>query len=306
MNLEMPQPAAGSTYQVIGPRRCISDIDHNITVNGKTIDFAYNPDCEGSSVHLSLYAKDITTGVDRYIDLGALVLHADASQSVTAGYQVAPRSVLQLANLPTGTTAVQASVVARAGLDVTTITAEAAVAPAGNAATISALVVPGGNAVRVSSHGFRDSTQASDSDWISPPTVGPTTVVDGAAMLPLYESLAVGQPGVLQWSGRPSGGTLVIASWSDRWISWRALLDPEASEARFPSLPADLGIPAPVAPFTASVTKLDVPGLTTDELARTVTWRLSSWPYDSQLLPPEGGAMARIRFAASGISELAP
>lgn len=259
--------------------------------------FSFNPACEGRAVRMVAFSRtDLDTA--SYLDAGMVTLVDGATHNATGTYQPATAVAIEVSNLPGGVIEVGGDVVARAGADLTSLLPFGlAVFPQGTSATVMNIMAAGGNAVRVDV--YLDLVDyASTVSHIRPATVAATTRLDVATLLPPFTSLTFDRLPVLSWTGGSSGGSWIAVEAITGMLQWNAYVSPSATSVTFPALPADLGVPTPSAFDVVLVTKLDVPGVTAEDLARRFDRSWNDWPHLAELLPAEGSSRAQIRYIA--------
>jgi hypothetical protein len=267
-----------------------------------SVQFTYAPACEGATVHAVGFVRtQVGSGLpDLYLDAGMVTLHNGATQQVTGSYQQLPTRTLQLTDLPAGVTSVGAEVVARAGLDLTSLSPSfISVAPSGGAATLRQGIAPGGNSLEISiSGGLPAGPYLMSSELIAPNSSATPQTFSAKDMLPLFDSMTITDPTRIAWTGA-AGGTIAIVERIGGDFQWDWYLPASATVARLPAIPADLGVPAPRVPGDASVTKLAIPGAAGGDLVPTIDRRWTAWPHDALLLPAAGGASTRILYTSA-------
>jgi hypothetical protein len=293
----LPASAGASDYTVRLPEHCAFP-----PYSGSpSVQFSYDPACDGAAVHAVGFARaPVGSGSpDRYLDAGTVTLRNGATQQVTGSYQPLAMQTLQLTDLPAGAASVTAEVVARAGLDLTSLSPSLdSVAPSGGAATLHEGIAPGGNSLDISASGGLPIQYSTSSELIAPLMSTTQPTFSARDMLPLFESMTITDPTQITWTGA-AGGTITIVERVGGDFQWDWYLPPSATVARLPAIPADLGVPAPKVPDDASVTKLAVPGAAGGDLVPGVDRRWLAWPHDAMLLPAAGGASTRILYTAA-------
>lgn len=293
----LPASAGASDYTVRLPEHCAFP-----PYSGSpSVQFTYAPACEGATVHAVGFVRtQVGSGLpDLYLDAGMVTLHNGATQQVTGSYQQLPTRTLQLTDLPAGVTSVGAEVVARAGLDLTSLTPSFdSVAPSGSVATVPEQVAPGGNGLEITVFGGLPIQYSTTSELIAPISGATPETFSARDLLPLFDSMTITDPTRIAWTGA-AGGTITIVERIGGDFQWDWYLPASATVARLPAIPADLGVPAPKVPDDASVTRLAVPGATGGDLVSTIDRRWSVWPHDALLLPAAGGASTRILYTSA-------
>lgn len=293
----LPSNATASDYTVRLPEHC----GFPPYTGSPSVQFTYAPACEGATVHAVGFVRtQVGSGLpDLYLDAGMVTLRNGTTQQVTGGYQQLPTRTLQLTDLPAGATSVGAEVVARAGLDLTSLSPDFySAAPSGGAATLHEEVAPGGNSLEISVSGGLPIQYGTSSELIVPLATTAPQTFDAKDMLPLFESMTITDPTRISWTGG-AGGAITIVERIGGDFQWDWYLPASATVARLPAIPADLGVPAPQVPGDASVTKLAVPGAAGGDLVPTIDRRWSVWPHDAVLLPAAGGASTEILYTAA-------
>jgi hypothetical protein len=261
----------------------------------------YDPACDGATVHAVGFVRaPVGSGMpDSYLDAGMVALRNGATHQVTGNYQPLAMRTLQLTDLPAGAAGVIADVVARAGLDLTSLTPTLdSVTPSGGAATLHEEVAPGANGLEITVFGGLPVQYSTSSELIAPLTAPIPLTLSAKDMLPLFDSMTLTDPSRIAWTGG-AGGAITIVERIGGDFQWDWYLPASATVARLPAIPADLGVPAPKVPDDASVTKLAVPGATGGDLVQTIDRRWVMWPHDAMLLPSAGGASTRILYSAA-------
>jgi hypothetical protein len=295
--LALPANASASDYTVRLPDHCgYAPYDSSPSVS-----ILYDPACEGVTVHaLGFVRTPVGSGMpDLYLDAGMVTLRNGMTQKVTGSYQPLPTRTLQLTDLPAGTTTMGADVVARAGLDLTSLSPNFySAAPSGGVATLREEIAPGANTLEISASGGLPIQYSTSSELIAPFAGATPQTFNAKDMLPLFDSMTITDPSKIAWTGG-AGGAITIVERIGGDFQWDWYLPPSATVARLPAIPADLGMPAPKVPDGASVTKLAVPGLAGGDLMPTIDRRWPTWPHDAMLLPPAGGTWTQIFYTAA-------
>jgi hypothetical protein len=290
MTLLIPDGGAADSFIVTLPDRCAnpaSSASPNFT-------FDYNAMCSGEAVRVIAFRLPPQT--PEYLDAGLVTLANGSTRVVTGTYQTAFSRTIEMTHLPAGTDVVYADVVVRSGNDLVRLTpVSSSVTTLGmHVATVDTFAAPGGDALHVQAV-FLDlqGTFSSDSERITPATIAGTTRFDATSMLPLFTQVTANGPGSVSWTGGGTRGTLLAVEAIAGMLQWNAYPDPSATSVAFPALPADIGVPLPARFAVVTVAKVDIPGTTTAEVARTFdrTWAL--WPNSPDLVPLAGGSMAR-------------
>ena len=219
---------------------------------------------------------------------------------ITGAFQALPRYPVTLQQPPDGTSYILPSILARTGLDLVELaptTTGTTPQPGTDVTTIPTGAAPGGNTLSVLIANTLPLQYSSTSQILRPVTIGNPITLDAGALLPMFQSLVLTQPPDVSWTGSGDRGTIIVVETITGNVQWDAYLDPSASSVAFPALPADLGITTPDHFDFASVNKLEVPGATRVDVARTIdrTWAL--WPHDASLFPAAGSASARILYS---------
>ena len=296
VTLTLPVNADADSYTVRLPGHCASPP----LTSTPRVQFDYAPACDGTAVHAVGFAFPLVgSGLpDQYLDAGTVTLSSGAMQQITGNYQPLAMRTLQLTDLPSAADSVIGDIVARAGLDLTSLTPTLPSAtPSGGAATLQEEAAPGGNGLEITVFGALP-VQYPTSDVLIAPL--PATPVSFSAkdMLPLFDSLMIKDPSRIAWTGG-TGGTITIVERVGGDFQWDWYLPASATVAQLPAIPADLGVPAPKVPDDVSVVKLAVPGATGGDLVPTIDRRWSLWPHDALLLPAAAGASTRILYTAA-------
>jgi hypothetical protein len=294
VTLALPPSSGATEYTVRLPGHCAAPP----LTSSPRVQFTYSPACEGVAVHAVGFA--FGSGVaDRYLDAGTVTLHDGATQPVTGSYQLLPTELLELTDLPAGSAGVTAEVVARTGVDLTSLTPRLdSVVPSGGAATVGVEAAPGGNGLEVIVFGGLPVQYGTTSELIVPLSTTTLPSFSARDMLPLFDSMTITDPTRIAWTGA-AGGTITLVERIGGDFQWDWVLPSSATVARLPAIPADLGVPAPQVPADASVTKLAVPGAAGGDLVPTIDRRWLMWPHDAMLLPPAGGAWTQILYTAA-------
>lgn len=294
VTIALPASAGATEYTVRLPEHCGSPP----LTSSPSVQFSYTPECDGAAVHVVGFASGAGVA-DRYLDAGTLTLHDGATLQVTGTYKLLPTLLLDLTDVPAGSVGVTAEIVARSGLDLTSLTPRLdSVAPSGGAATLGVEFAAGGNGLEVSVFGGLPVQYGTTSELIVPLSAPIPASVSAKDTLPLFESMTITDPTRIAWTGA-AGGTITIVERIGGDFQWDWYLPASATVARLPAIPADLGMPMPKVPDAASVTKLAVPGAAGGELVPTIDRRWSVWPHDAMLLPPAGGASTRILYTSA-------
>lgn len=293
----LPPNASASDYTVRLAEHCAFPP----YAGSPSVQFSYDPACEGATVHAVGFVRtQVGSGMpDLYLDAGMVTLHNGATHQVTGTYQPLPMRTLQLTDLPVAADGVVAEFVARAGLDLTSLTPTLLSAtPSGGAATLHLEVAPGGNGLAITAFRALPVQYPTSDALIAPLPATSATSFSAKDMLPLLDTLTITDPSRIAWTGG-AGGTITIVERIGGDFQWDWYLPASASVARLPAIPSDLGVPAPRVPDDVSVTKLAVPGTTGGDLVPTIDRRWSLWPHDAMLLPAAGGASTRILYTAA-------
>jgi hypothetical protein len=292
----LPASTGASDYTVRLPGHCASP-----PYSGSpSVFFNYDPACEGTTVHAVGFVRaQVGSGMpDRYLDAGMVTLRNGTTQPITGMYQSLATRTLQLTDLPAGAAGVTADVVARAGLDLTSLipTLDSALL-SGSTATLHEEVAPGANGLEITVFGALP-VQYPTSDVLFAPLPATPASFSAKDMLPLFDSMMITDPSRIAWTGG-AGGTITIVERISGDFQWDWYLPASATVAKLPAIPADLGVPAPRVPDDVSVVKLAVPGATGGDLVPTIDRRWLLWPHDAMLLPAAGGASTRILYTAA-------
>jgi hypothetical protein len=289
MTLSIPDGGAADSFIVTLPDRCAnpaSSASSNFT-------FDYNAMCSGEAVRVIAFRLPPQT--PEYLDAGLVTLANGSTRVVTGTYQTAFLRTIEMTNLPAGTDTVYADVVVRSGDDLVRLTpvSSSVTALGMPVASVDTFAAPGGDALHVQAFLDLPGTSSSRSERITPATIGGTTRFDATSMLPPFTQVTADARGSVSWTGGGTGGTLLAVEAIAGMLQWSAYTDPSATSVTFPTLPADLGVPLPARFAVVTVAKVDIPGATTAEVARTFdrTWPL--WPNSADLVPLAGGSMAR-------------
>ncbi|HEX7841386.1 MAG TPA: hypothetical protein VF469_28100 [Kofleriaceae bacterium] len=303
MTFVLPASGNPSQFTVQFPSHCVTPSPSSTP----SVAISYNAACEGTQGRLIGYAlASAGTGPDLYVDAGLVTLANGGTYTVPGSYQALPVHPLAISNLPAATDTVTAEVLARSGLDLTALTPVPVGATAqGSSAMLNLGAVPGGNALHLQVLALTPLAYVSTSDRIAPVALAAqAAAVDARGMLPPIDSAMPGARAV-SWTGG-AGGTITIVEGIAGGVQWDLYLDPSATSARVPDLPADLGVPVPGTFDFLSIVKLDVPGATLADLLPTIDRRWPSWPHDPLLLPPAGGAMSRLLYLGTQQPPVAP
>lgn len=297
MTFSIPDDNTAGDFTVRVPEHC----GRAAYYGAPQVSVDYGRACEGKPERVIAYVRPLSgSGLpDLYLDAGAVTLANGSTRSVTGSYRPLDAHQVHLVNLPAGATSVAADVLARSGIDLLPLVPNSdSATPQGRAVTLPTPAAPGGNALRVVAFGSPASAYIASSERIMAATITTAMDVDVQGMLPLFDALVASNPPSLAWTGG-SGGTIIAVEANAGMVQWDAYLDPSATAVMFPDIPADLAVPIPKAFDFASVVKLDVPGATTADLARTIDRRWLLWPHDTELFPPDGSAITRILYTAA-------
>jgi len=264
-----------------------------------TFTLGYVPACEGKTTRVIAFTTAPGTTQDRYIDVGNVTLANGAMKTVTGNYAQPTALTVQLTGLPGLVSSAHAGIYARAGLDLTALGGDynSVATPGGGTVNVPTSAAPGGNTLWVSTIGDLPIQYESSSDRVVPATIAAQMTFDARTMVPLFSQLTLTAPPSVSWTGGAGQGTILALEITTGSLQWDAYLPPSASSARFPSLPGDLGVPVPASYDFASLARLDIPGATTADVARTIDQTWPSWPSDDAVFPAAGGGMARIVYS---------
>jgi hypothetical protein len=293
----LPTSTGASDYTVRLPEHCAIPAYYDTP----SVFTSYDPACDGAAVHAVGFARaQVGSGMpDRYVDAGTITLRNGATQQVAGSFQPMAMQALKLTDLPAGAISVTATVVARAGLDLTPLTPSfGGVTLSGSVATVPEQVAPGGNGLEITVFGGLPIQYSTSSELIAPMLATAVQTFSAKDMLPLFDSMTITDPTRIAWTGA-TGGTITIVERIGGDFQWDWYLPASATVARLPAIPADLGVPAPEVPGDASVTKLAIPGAAGGELVPTIDRRWLAWPHDALLLPAAGGASTRILYTSA-------
>lgn len=321
--IALPDGAAGMTIELGG--RPASNPNHNVTFalppsanagdftvrvaehcasppysSSPSVSTSFDASCEGASVHAVGFARArVGSGAsDLYLDAGMVTLTDRATLTVTGSYQPLATRTLQLSNLPAATEDVIGEVMLRSGVDLTSLTPTLlGVTPSGGSATLRLGAAPGGNAVLINVLGTMPVQYLNSTTRVAP-LASTTAAIDARDLLPLFGSLVLTDPSQISWTGA-AGGTITIVEGNANGVQWDWYLPPDATLARLPAIPGDLGVPSPKVPDFASVTRLDVPGLRALDLLPTIDRRWTLWPHDAVLVPAAGSSSAQILYTSA-------
>lgn len=291
-------PDDGATdYQLTIPTRC----GFPAPIGGAKVVLSYAAACEGQTVRA--LAVEHRLSEPRYLDVAALPLIAGSTVTAPGAYRTEPTVVLGLQNQGTARWRVGAQLVLRTDNDLLPRAPayEVSLSAGAGTAALEWPFAPDSN--------FLDGTitsEATPAAYISRtevlqprPVAGDTTSVGFAAadFLVPWQRIELTQPPSLSWAPQ-AGGTITVVETSSDLVQWDAYLEPTATAALWPALPADLGVPTPAAFHYAQVSKLDVPGATRAQLLPTIDRRWQQWPADALLLPAGGGAFSSVLYSA--------
>jgi hypothetical protein len=259
----------------------------------------YVPACEGKTTRVIAFTTAPGTTQDRFIDVGDVTLTNGAMKTVTGTYAQPAAYTVQLTGLPGLVGSAGAGIYARSGLDLTHLGGDYDVVttPGGGTVNVPTTAAPGGNTLWVSMRADLPIQYDSSSERIAPAVVAGQMIFDARTMVPLFSQLMLTAPPSVSWTGGAGQGTILALEITSGTLQWDAYLPPSATSARFPSLPSDLGVPVPASYDFASLARLDIPGATTADLARTIDHTWPSWPLDGTVFPANGSGMARIVYS---------
>ena len=299
MTLTLPPSATASSFTVRLPEHCASPPLYGAS----SMDLSYDVACEGTTPRVIGFALPVSgsQNPDLYLDGGLVTLANGAMHAITGSYLQVPVRAINIVNVPIAAAAVQVEVLARSGIDLTSLTPiPHSVTPGASTVHFDLGVVPGGETARLQVFAATPVAVLASSERIERlPAGGITTALDARTLLPPIDSLALDGPRGMRWTGGGTGGTITIVETISGGIQWDLYLDPSATSASVPPIPADLGAPEPKSPDVVSVVKLDVPGATHDALLPTIDRRWSLWPHDPVLLPDAGSSEARLLYIAA-------
>jgi hypothetical protein len=298
MTFSIPPDNTAADFTVRVPEHC----GRAAYYGAPPVSVDYGRACEGKPERVIAYVRPLSGSgfPDLYLDAGTVTLANNSTRSVTGSYRPLDAHQLHLVNLPAGATSVAVDVLARSGIDLLPLVPNSdSTTPQGRAAMLATPAAPGGNALRVVAFGSPASAYLASSERIMAAAITTTMDIDEQGMLPLFDTLVASRPPSLAWTGGGSGGTIIAVEANAGMVQWDAYLDPSATAVMFPEIPADLAVPIPKAFDFASVVKLDVPGATTADLARTIDRRWLLWPHDNELFPPDGSASTYILYTAA-------
>lgn len=264
-----------------------------------TFTLGYVPACEGKTTHVIAFTTAPGTTSDRYIDVGNVTLANGAMKTVTGNYlQPTPYSV-QITGMPGVIGSAGVGIYARSGLDLTHLGGDfdSVSTPGGGTVNVPTSAAPGGNTLWVSLRGDLPIQYESSTDRIVPATIAAQMTFDARTAVPVFSQLTLTAPPSVSWIDGAGQGTILALEITSGSLQWDAYLPPSATSARFPDLPSDLGVPVPASYDFASLARLDIPGATTADLARTIDHTWPSWPSDGSVFPAVGSGMARIVYS---------
>jgi hypothetical protein len=264
-----------------------------------TFTLGYVPACEGKTTRVIAFTTAPGTSQDRYIDVGNVTLANGAMKTVTGNYAQPATYTVQLAGLPGLVGSARAGIYARSGLDLTHLGGDydSVLTPGGGTINVPTTAAPGGNTLWISTLADLPLQYSSSSDRVVPAIVAAQMSFDARTMVPLFSQLTLTAPPSVSWIDGAGQGTILALEITSGTLQWDAYLPPSATSAHFPNLPSDLGVPVPAAYDFASLARLDIPGATTADLARTIDRSWPSWPANGAVFPTEGAGMARIVYS---------
>jgi hypothetical protein len=290
MTFALPTSATAGDYTIRVDEHC----GRAAYVSGPSVQLEFDHACLGKPERVLAFARNSATDV--YLDAGEVTLADAATYQLTGTYQPVPTHKIQVADLPVGTTSMEADLLARVGLDLVPLSpTPSSVAAQGRSATQIVDAAPGGDTLRVAAFGATGLPYLASSERITPTPLASVISVSAAAMLPLFDTLDAAHPPSLAWTGG-DGGTILAVEANAGAVQWDAYLEPTATALAFPEIPADLQVPIPKAFDYVSLTKLAVPGATAADLIRTIDRRWLAWPHDDLLFPAEGAASTHMLY----------
>ena len=264
-----------------------------------TFTLGYVPACEGKTTRVIAFTTAPGTTQDRYIDVGNVTLANGAMKTVTGNYLQPAAYTVQITGMPGVIGSASAGIYARSGLDLTHLGGDfdSVSTPGGGTVNVPTSAAPGGNTLWVSLRGDLPIQYESSTDRIVPATIAAQMTFDARTAVPVFSQVTLTAPPSVSWIDGAGQGTILALEITSGTLQWDAYLPPSATSARFPSLPSDLGVPVPASYDFASLARLDIPGATTADVARTIDRTWPSWPPDGAMFPAAGSGMARIVYS---------
>ena len=299
MTFTLPASATAEQFTVRLPEHCATPP----MFGAPSMGLAYEAACEGTTPRVIGFALTPTGSgnPNLYLDAGFVALANGTTHPITGSYAPLVTRTLQITNLPLATDTVRAEILARTGLDLTSLTpSPRSITPGSTTASLDFGVVPGGNTLRVQVVPPTPISRVAASERIAPLLgTGNPVAFDVRTMLPALDSLTPDGARAVRWTGGGTGGTITIVEAIASNVQWDAYLPPTATSMQLLDLPPDLGVPIPKSVDVVAVVKLDIPGATAADLLPTIDRRWPLWPHDPMLLPPAGSSNAHILYSAA-------
>jgi hypothetical protein len=267
--IEIPQSCAGQLWSMT-----------------PTLDIDYGSVCEGKAMRAIAYSWLPDGSKETYLDIGDVTLANGSTKEVSGMYAPVPSFDVEVSHVPEPIIQsggwFDAALLARSDLGFTQLsTGHTVPHDMGDTTILSVVAAPGGNTLKVE---MIDFAHSSWSMRIAPVNAELPMTFDARTLLTPFESLVLGHPTSVAWTGGTGEGTLISVSARSGLVSWNAYVPPSVTAVSFPELPDDLAVPV-LSSFEATVLRLDIEGMTTAELVRTVDHMLVSESDDFTLFP---------------------